>query len=63
MDQEQKKRMKRLKEETVETIGSAPMITLQGQPFLDADGQKVYLRHENLDEEEGKRKPHEKTKG
>ena len=62
MDNEQRKRKERLKAETTDYLGSAPMVSLKGQPFLDADGEKPYLKHESLEEEQGKRKPKETTR-
>lgn len=53
MDKEQEKRRKRIREETSDVLGSAPMISLKGQPFFDADGEKPYVKHEVLDEGEG----------
>ncbi|HHX95065.1 MAG TPA: hypothetical protein GX691_04490 [Clostridia bacterium] len=54
MDKEQKKRKKRIEEETSDVLGSAPLISLRGQPFFDADGEKTYIEQEVLDEEKGK---------
>jgi len=63
LDREQERKKRDLVAETTDMLGSAPMVTLNGQPFLDEDGGKRYVRHESLDEEGGKGKPNEKTKG
>lgn len=60
MDKEQKKKIKRIEAETTDMLGSAKMVTLEGQPFLDEDGGKPYVE-ETLDEKDGKRKPSDKT--
>jgi hypothetical protein len=62
MDKEQRQKKKDLVAETTDKLGSASMVTLNGQPFLDADGGKPYVRHETLDEEQGKRNPKDKTR-
>ncbi len=62
MDKEQKKKIKKLGAEATDILGSAKMITLRGQPFLDAKGEKSYLRHETLDEEQEQRNPKDKTR-
>lgn len=62
MDKEQEKKKRDLVTETTDMLGSAPMVTLNGQPFLDENGGKPYVRHESLDEEHGKRKPNDKTR-
>ncbi|MGI6554224.1 MAG: hypothetical protein ACOX2P_02250 [Bacillota bacterium] len=60
MDKEQKKRKKRIREETSDVLGSAPMTSLRGQPFFDADGEKTYIEEEVLDEKKGKTVPERK---
>lgn len=62
MDKEQKKKIKRIEAEATDVLGSAQMVTIAGQPFLDDEGDKQYLRHETLDEEQDQRKPKDKTR-
>lgn len=62
MDKEQKKKIKRIEAEATDILGSAQMVTIEGQPFLDAQGEKQYLKHESLDEEQDQRKPKDKTR-
>lgn len=56
MGRKEKRTNRRIEEETVDMLGSAPMVSLEGQPFLDKDGEKKYVKHEDLDEEQGKGK-------
>jgi len=56
MDKKEKRTNRRLVEEAVDMLGSARMVSLQGQPFLDKDGEKKYVKYEKLDEEQGKGK-------
>lgn len=51
MDKKQKKKIKKLEAEATDVLGSGLMVTIKGQPFLDAQGEKLYLDHETLDEE------------
>jgi hypothetical protein len=62
VDKEQRQKKKDLVAETTDKLGSASMVTLNGQPLFDEDGGKRYVRHETLDEEQGKRKPNDKTR-
>lgn len=62
MDKEQKKIKEDLVTETTDKLGSAPMVTLKGQPFLDAKGDKEYILQKASDGEQEKGKPRDKTR-
>ncbi len=56
MDKKEKKNNRKLTEEAVDSLGSAGMVSLKGQPFLDEEGEKTYVRYEDLEEDQEKRK-------
>lgn len=60
MDKKDKETNRRLVEEKTDMLGSARMVTIKGQPFLDNDGDKTYVKYEEVDEDQGKRKFHER---
>ena len=43
MDDKHRRRKKRLREEETDMLGSARMVTNEGQPFLDDRGEKAYM--------------------
>ena len=62
MDKEQIQKKKDFLSQTTDKLGSAPMVTFKGQPFLDEEGEKEYIMQEKLEEGQGKRKSKDKTR-